>query len=62
MLIRCPKCEQPLAERHGDMLTIRAHIRGGMKREIETTEARITCEKCGTTTVWQGGSATASAA
>ena len=62
MLIRCPKCEQPLAERDGDLLTIRAHIRGGMKREIVTNAAHITCEKCGTTTVWQGGTATASAA
>jgi len=47
-LIRCPHCENIVAEAHGQLITCEVAVRGRNRRKISFSgDARFVCDKCG---------------
>lgn len=46
--IRCPHCENIVAEAHGPLITCEVAVRGRNRRKISFSgDARFVCDKCG---------------
>ena len=44
--VRCAGCGARLADRVGELVVVKAHVRGGRTRTIVGRELEITCEGC----------------